>query len=381
MPPTRRQIDRTLNVQGHAFIKPKDVPGLAARYTESYIRRRIFAMEDDAVIQQYRMYRDALRDIRTIAHDTADREGLRKLNNSRVGVAWRDNFLYATNQRLQELAADVAMLTYDTAVQTYLMSFYGRAWSLTQTTTATVRVPKLSLTQASQAILDSPLREATPERVSVATTQARQTAQTAFGDRQVLSQQGGDFWQQFVDHTAELTVKIRRMVNRGLSAQQTIPEVVDGVSKVVGVSLRDKEVMNQNFHKTQMLTRSYVMQGAYEGAFDLYHENRHIVTRVFFVTAFDGRVCPVCNGIFAASAIEGGYPLESAIIVPTPIHHGCRCGWMAWASNEVRVDDETDPYWTFGEFADEYMLDDLLGELVDDTEIDSTQVDAEMELI
>ena len=105
---SKRHIDRVLNAKGYAFVNPHEAPNLTQRYTESYIRRRLFALEDETIITIYGMYQKTYRAIDAVAHEEADTLGIRQLENTPDGILWRRRVLDYAETALHELALDVA---------------------------------------------------------------------------------------------------------------------------------------------------------------------------------------------------------------------------------------------------------------------------------
>jgi SPP1 gp7 family putative phage head morphogenesis protein len=59
-----------------------------------------------------------------------------------------------------------------------------------------------------------------------------------------------------------------------------------------------------------------------EGSLDVYEENRDVVKRVQFLTAFDELVCPDCGSM---NGVEFEIDEARGIL---PLHPWCRCTWV-----------------------------------------------------
>lgn len=305
MPYTRRQIDKILNVDGRPFILPEQPVPYSMRVCESLIRRRLYALEDEAVAAQYRMYKTAFAAIRNRAFDLADQYNVRgELSTTSNVVLWRrqlDAFVQAVAVNLTD---QLAMHALKAAGNMYLLGYYGRAWALDMATKPEqlIRAPIPNNTAITRAVLQPDLQEAFEP------------------DRLIYDALGVEWRQAYGDLTAEMVRRVRSTLNTSIQNRLNLQDTMQAVADVLGVNIARSEGFKANFNRIQALTRTYTMNAANEGALGLYRQNADLLRGVQFLAAHDGRVCPTC------ARLDGTvWALDSGELVRPPVHINCRC--------------------------------------------------------
>lgn len=172
---SKRHVNHVLDANGYQFVDPVEAPNLTLRYTETFLRRRLFAVEDESIIGIYQMYRQAFNDIRGRALIEADNLGIRKLDTDTISVQWRRLVSDYMTIRLRELALQVARYAYDRVVLAYLASYYGKYWMLdSMTVDDVVRIPRISAEDASRAVMDKQMLDFTQGTLKLVLTLTKQ---------------------------------------------------------------------------------------------------------------------------------------------------------------------------------------------------------------
>lgn len=386
MPVTTAQLKRVLNVNGHAYVDPVDVPNTAKRFAESYIRRRLFALEDQAVIDQYALYKAAFEDIRGFSVQTADALGIQTLANDGVSIQWRREVLFYTEQRLDQLGRDAALIAYHTSVLTYLTSYYGRAWGMDVSTIGAFKpnVPLIDAQIASQAVLDKQLLE---------------VARPDVGNEILYDMLGIEWREVYRNELGDVVTRIRRALTTGLGDGDDIRQSMRRVSDVLGVEIDrrkagrrivtgprggQKVVYNRpdvraNFNRVQTLTRSFVINSSNQAALNLYEANADVLMAVEFLPSNDGRVCPICEGYRGET-----WPLGSPDII-RPVadtHPNCRCSLIPvlrtdlddFDVSDLLVDNNAAPGISFSEWMIDIGAAMILDKFFSSRDLDSSRV-------
>lgn len=304
---SKRAQNRVLNVKGYAFVDPKEVPNLTQRFTESYIRRRLFALEDDIVLRQYRVYQSVYREMSSEALRLAGIYGVSKLDNTREVIAYRRALSDYMTARLQSLAGELAQIAYEGVVLGHLVAYYGKAWMLDSLVDIDLRIPRLSADAASRAVMDHQILE-------------------DVGSKLIYDLLGAEWRETYANEIDRVILDIRQVMRRGMGEGQTIPQLMNKVAGVLGVDIDRRHTgvadVRANFNRVQAITRSYFIDSNNRAALGLYQSMPSIVQFVRFITANDNRVCPTCLGY-------GGQEWElmsPAIVHPvTDTHPLCRC--------------------------------------------------------
>lgn len=293
MPVTRAQARRLLDPD---WVRAVDVPGMAARYAETYIKRRIMAGEEQAVRHLWTLYRSAYADIRTAANDADERQlSLRDRRGALMDMV---------AARIRRLSDDVAATALEYATDSFLTGYYGRAW-----------------------LLGSVLRKDVPIRLNRYDTQ--QAARYLAG-RGLLREQDADYtdliqsllgaeWRStYAVELNELTARISVSIFSGMNAGEGTADIMRRVRDTMGISTDRRMGYRANFNRVQAVTRTVVTKASNDGAIEIFRQNEEVLLGYRWLAARDERVCPTCRDLNGTL-----YQLNDSI--RPPAHPNCRC--------------------------------------------------------
>lgn len=295
MPFTNRQIQTLLDPG--LFTKGR-VQHLGYTITESYLKRRVFALEDRAVKAQWALYKAAYADLRTTAHNLADGLQMSKLGRTRTSMAWRDAFLSSATQRLQQLADDSAAVGLRNATAAYLGSYYGKAWQMDVNTVEGWR-PQMQVVDGLYTALDVTVRE-------------------DVYDDAIRSLLGAEWRNTYRAQLDDLVLRIRGAIVSGMDAGEGIDDIMRRVRDVMGISTNRSQGYRANFNRVQTITRTLVNQISNDATAAIYRLNSDVMTHYEWLTAHDERVCPVCKSLDKTI-----YQISDSF--RPPAHPNCRC--------------------------------------------------------
>jgi SPP1 gp7 family putative phage head morphogenesis protein len=301
---SKRQQRKILQVGSRPFIAPDaDIP-YSMRVSESLIRRRLYALEDEAVVDQYRMMRTAYNDIRNRALDLAQQYNVSELSNTANVVRWRRDVDAYTQQRAVALSQQIAYHAIQAAGNLYLLGYYGRAWSLDMSTKPDmlIRAPVPSTADVTRDILQPGLTEAWEP------------------DRLIYDLLGVEWRQQYADNIGDMVRKIRNTMNTAIQNNLNVQNWTQLVADAMGVNISKAQGFKSAFNRIQALTRTYAMTAANEGALALYNANSSLVEGVEWLAANDARVCPTCARLNGMVWLLGDSDMQRP-----PAHVNCRC--------------------------------------------------------
>ncbi len=361
---TKSQLTKILNVGGRPFIDPEHPVSYSMRVCESLIRRRLYALEDEAVAQQWHMYKDAYNSIRARAMDLADAFGIDTLENSGKVLRWRREMETFTRFIADGLANRIALHTLRAAGNMYLLGYYGRAWAADMATRPDVliRAPFPSTVQVTRDTLQPGLTEAWEP------------------DKLIYEMLGQEWRQTYADNLDEMVRRIRTTINTAIQNKLNVQNWTQLVADVMGVNISRREGFKANFNRIQALTRTYSMNAANEGALALYRQNSTLLSGVQFLAAHDARVCPICG------RLQGKiWTLDSDDLVRPPVHVNCRCTLIPVLLQSLLGSFTLPPAQTWKDWITAAGLGWLLGDDLTDIDlgddIDSSQIgDDEAEL-
>jgi SPP1 gp7 family putative phage head morphogenesis protein len=375
MPFSKRQIRRITDPD---LIPRNRWPSLAGRVCESWLKRRLFAVEDAAVRDQFRMFQAANRDIREAALLLADEYGLGTLDSSGPAIEWRNRVMGMVETRLDTLYEEVARHAAEHAMLAYYVGFYGRAWLLDSITTEDTRVIVPTLNGA-----DTLARILRPDRF---------TEQFDAFDDLIWNMMGAEWQQRFALEKADVILRIRRAIGQAQTQGLGIRDSMNLVSSALGVDtdrrkagrrtvvgprggirvVYNRPEFRANFNRVQTLTRTSMLTASNDGALALYNENADVVAQVEWLTARDERVCRICQ------ALDGQtWPLDDPerLHPPGDSHPNCRCTIIPVVVDlESLLPPATPPRQTFGEWVTEMGLSWLLGRFIGGRRLDSERI-------
>src|SRR3990167_8055373 len=359
LPFTKAQARRILNVKGEPFIDPDRLPHLGMRLTETYLRRKLYALEDRIVTEQWRTFDAAHADIRAYGLRAADSVRLDTLGRDYASLHWQQQVMGYARQRLQTATTLTSQSAFKASLTAWYANYYGKAWQLDVNTRPEVRVnvPTPSQIAAHRAILMPDVREAVEP------------------NRSLFDLMGGEWQQRFTDELAEMLVKVRRGLDRSTNEQQSITQALRGVRDSIGLAATLDDGFTAHFYRMQTLTRTAIMDGAQDGAEALWLANSDpekrdrrgndaigviLLSLTRWVTAHDERVCVICRGLDGqvSSLFDFGRNRP-------PAHANCRCQEIPVIIEALLMPDDVLPYDTFPDwlagFGAGLILDDFLG--------------------
>jgi SPP1 gp7 family putative phage head morphogenesis protein len=301
---TKRQLSKILQVGSRPFIAPDHELPYTMRVCESLIRRRLYALEDETVAQQYHMYRAAYNDIRSRAFDLAQQYNVRELTNTANVVRWRRDVDTYTQRRAAALSQQVAYHALQSAGNLYLLGYYGRAWALDMSTKPDVliRAPVPSTDKVTRDVLQPGLQEAFEP------------------DKLIYDLLGVEWRQMYADNLDDMVRKIRNTMNTAIQNNLNVQNWTQLVADAMGVNINKAQGFKSAFNRIQALTRTYAMTAANEGALALYNANSNLVEGVEWLAANDARVCPTCARLNGMVWLLGDMDMQRP-----PAHVNCRC--------------------------------------------------------
>lgn len=348
---TRKQLNRILKVGKHDLLGSDQLP-LSVRVTESFTRRRLFAMEDQAVIDQFALYRQAYRDLRDYADTAAQRAGISQLDMNGDSTQWRRLFLAQAEPRLKQLGNDVAYQSAKAAMNHYLMGYYGRAWGLRSRLAPNLPVdaPTPSRQAITQRVLQGHLKEA-PEPESL-----------------LYDLLGVEWRDKYQTALNDLIGKMKASLDGSIQDKVMWPEATQRLATVMGID----DGTSGSFGRVQTITRTYLMGSSNTGAADLYDANRQYLAGVeWYATLGDGRTCPFCLGLHGTV-----WTLDdpNRLTPPYDSHPLCRCALIpALIPNTETVPDDEPPALTFTQYVLSlglaWLLDELRGRRTDSSRV------------
>jgi SPP1 gp7 family putative phage head morphogenesis protein len=304
MPYSKRQLSKILNVGSRPFIEPDHELPYTMRVCESLIRRRLYSLEDEAVAQQYHMYRAAFNDIRSRSLDLAQQYSVTELSNTANVIRWRRDVDTYTQQRAAALSQQVAYHSLQAAGKLYLLGYYGRAWALDMSTKPDVliRAPIPSTADVTRDVLQPGLTESWEP------------------DRLIYELLGVEWRQQYADNIGDMVRKIRTTMNSAIQGNLNVQNWTQLVADAMGVNISKAQGFKSAFNRIQALTRTYAMTAANEGALGLYTANSNLVEGIEWLASNDGRVCPTCARLNGMVWLIGDSDMQRP-----PQHPNCRC--------------------------------------------------------
>jgi SPP1 gp7 family putative phage head morphogenesis protein len=352
MPYTRKQINRILTHKGNEVIDTAANVSLSQRVSESFTRRRLYALEDTTVIALYARFKAAFSDLRLYALQNAAQHGISALNSDYDTLRWKREFAdYAVN-RVNRLAQECAEYAAQQSLHMYLFGYYARAWSLDM-----------------QVAPDVGVQAPTPSAAVVTQRVLQPTLTEAYNPDEVLWDLLGVEWrEEFASGLNTFVDKMRGSLTASIAQNLGIPQATKRLGDLLGIT----DGTSGAFGKINSLTRTYMMAASNTGALDLYMRNRDIVSGYTWLASKDGRVCTTCLRLNGQS---WAFDDPARMMPPYDSHPSCRCSILPQMlpAAEVWPFDEP-PRQTWNEWALSAGLGWLLGQLMGGSKTDSSQV-------
>lgn len=352
MPFSSTQINRIL---ADNILPATDHPlTLSQRVTEAYIRRKLYAWEDGAVIDLDRAFKATYAQLRAYSARMSEGMGVHgTLKLDAQGQRWRSAMLNNLNTLIGQLFGGTLQDSMDKAVVAYQAGYYGRAWAISQSTTQ----------RPSKSLL---MRDLIRERVK----------------EEWAARYADDFSDSLRTPFQGFLTKARGQLTIALQQEETPAAALLRIKTLMGVG-----TLLKLFYEVQLLERTLIMAAANLGALALYRENLPMKEAVggvgaiaLYLTAGDRRVCYQCqpyNGrMFRIDTLTG--IIGAGLFLPMPPQHmGCRCTVLLIPLPEFMLPPDMPPGLTLGE----WLLFEGIGvldEFMDRRELDSSQVGEEV---
>ena len=353
---SRKQIERVLANN----IIPADAHlTLAQAYAEAYLRRKLYAWEDGAVIDMDKLFKAAWRQIVTANAVLSERLGVsNKLVSGMSGMQWRDGLYNAIVDASRYLLRDVSQLAMDRAITAYYAGQLGRAWGLHVSTIESAPKPRLSL---------------------VSTLTAQQRIRDEWQIRM------GEAWDvSFAQPFLKFESAARNALTSALISDGETP--TDGLRRIK--ALMGIDSLLKLYYQAQLNVRTAVMVSSNLGSLALYLDNRVVQEAVsgigaviVFVTMADGRVCPECRPyagrMWRVDTIDGLIGAGLTLPYP-PLHGGCRCSHVMLPLPEWLLPPDVPPGMTWADYLILEGFEGILDVFINRRALDSSQVGEEI---
>lgn len=365
MPYTKSQLNKIMSKSGQTLHK-SDQLNYAGRVCESYTRKRIYSWEDRAAAADYRAIKALSDDIRRYGQDIAYTLKIDTLTNDSAGIEWRQRVLKYAEPRIQQTLADVAHGAYQYTTTAFKAGYYGRLWLMDSALHGQYPVTKRTLndSQAANRILRPGLTEAvTPDYFTYHAL-------------------GADWQEKYHTVGVQAVLKVRKATTAALTTGTTVNAALGGIAHELGADGKPGQMVGGTFYAAQLLTRAAILRAMNHGGVDAYHEQEPAqqdsgtkwLLGAIFVTSHDSRVCPMCEAldghIYVVNDLLG---IALLGLPPDSTHYGCRCSIAPWMI-PIPGEQNTPPSDTFDDWLLANGFADELGDFVDDTELESTQV-------
>lgn len=347
------QLKRIMATRGQAYIAKDKLP-YTARVCETYLRRKVYRLEDRASIAQYRLILRAYDDISLYALRRANTLGIEKLGADTATLEWRRSVLGNINERLAQLATDTAYSAFEYAAAAYRAGYYGRLWTLSQVAPNDWQ-PQVHWLSGQ----DIALRVLKPELMEAAQDFA-------------YAAQGAEWREVYQNAMRTAQTRISRNLTASAIAEESIPTAIkEAIGAPLGITPKPTKQTSAAYHEMQLATRTAVIRANNHASTRAAKENSDYMLGVVWVTNRDAKVCPACQKqegrIFILNDLFG---MALFGLPPDGSHYGCRCTLIpvllpGWGDNEPPED-------SFDEWWDEWGFGDEMDMFFDDTELESS---------
>lgn len=288
------------------LIDAARLPHNAMRSAETYIKRRVFAVENDAVLKLQALYLGAQRDIRDAMEATPVQS-----------AGWRGGMTDYAAQRVGKLRNDVLAQVETSAKAAMVGGYYSRLWLLDMATPEDKQINLVPLTP--------------------------QDFREDMYDDMIRDLLGKDWRAQYNLELDDLTLRIRRAIGTGMTDGEGMAGIQRRVRDAIGVQTDRRKGYRANFSRVQAITRTVVQTVANKGAVAAYRANADILSGYEWLTAHDERVCPECL------AMDGKvFPLKSER--RPPLHPNCRCTVIPVIAKDALDDGANRPRLSFDDW-------------------------------
>lgn len=360
---SKAQIQDILYHKGHTVISDSRAIPYAVRVGESLIRRNLYALEDDTVVQQSRLYEQTANAIEQSAITLASHYSKPTLDNTPASYRLVSDIATRAQTEIAKLRKSIPEIAFQNTQKAYLLSWFGRAWILQNQSGYKPKLPALS---------------GLPDKI------AHLRVHEALSDAELKALLGrSPFDGDFELDIDRLLPDVRAALNSAMTDGVGIAEAMARVRQALGVSTDRRTGFKGNFNRVQTTTRTYILDASNQAAMDLYQANSDLLDGYEVLTAHDDRVCNICEPLDGEQ-----HSLDDPGERP-PYHPNCRCTIIPVVKEYVpgggytpviTITPVDPPADTFSEFMLSlglgYLLQQWFGQNspVSDDELDSSQL-------
>jgi SPP1 gp7 family putative phage head morphogenesis protein len=289
-----------LNQDGHSVIPKSARLPMAAKVSESLLRRRAYALEDAAVIRQQALYKQAYRAIVNAADDLSAQYGVSKMDNSARAHLFINSITEHARYQVERLKKSVPELAFQATVAAYQFGYYGRLWQMDMMTHASLPIKKPPLYDIAKTVSELPIKE-------------------VLSDEFLKSLLGKSAWDApFEINIDAMLPAIRQSLNTSMQAGEGMADAMRRLRTVMGIETDQRQGFKSNFARVQTTVRTYVLEASNSAAKAVYEANSDILDGWDWLTAHDDRVCPDCEPMDGQH-----FPMDDDNV--PPLHPNCRC--------------------------------------------------------
>lgn len=351
MPFTKAQLHNIMMHRGQAYVAPNRLP-YSGRVAETYLRRKIYRLEDRAALAEFRLVQEAARDIREYGLRLSSDLGISELGYDAKSITWQRNLKGYIGTRLNSLSDQIAYNAYKWNTLAYAASYYGRQWLVAsmfpQRETAHKR---LNSSEVSIGVL-KPLQEAFD------------------ADGAIYLEQGNEWRDNYRMAVGLSTLKAQRSLTTKSTPQSPLT-ALQGISALLGTQSKPGKATSGLYAATSLLTRTAVMRSSNQAAAQSYQLNISLIPGLVWITSRDTKVCPMCVELDGTIYPLAGLGLLILLSLPPDgSHYGCRCSVAPTlvptleheASDQPPEDSFEEWVWAYGVGNElyEFFSDDLL---------------------
>lgn len=305
------------------MARPAEIRNRAVTKSESYIRSRIWTLEDATIQELGQLYLDTYRKLSNQLNNVWARYGTGE-NWSATDLQYRNRTETLMDQIVREiemLTDNATALTFDQAVRGYRGGYYGRAWVVEQGYRTDINMPMLP-TEAVRAAILHPY-------------------------------EGNTFVDRFKDARDEFTRNVRRSIVSSQIEGDTIYQAQKRIADSLGINIsrktaQDKSANRGMFARTEMIARTEILRSSNRGAMAIYEANEDILEGYVSSLTLDERTCLVCVKIN-----DNDHVYEFGERSLPPYHPNCRCSPTPELKNKSLQDKIAGRQKTYEEWARE----------------------------